>query len=428
MKTILMILTILNMSHAFGYSFGDSYGDTTTDSVDHSGVDIGGLDMGEAVSGDTDTASYGGLDMGEVVSDGSSGYGGSDTSSGDVGGGGGGEVDAEGVVSVSSTSDEETGLLRSESKSSLAFSVIAETVTGKAMLRSQFNGNLKKTVIDTSRFDIHPNSDLIIQRMLKNLRQSQMMDPIARLGLRGVRVVVLQGLAGSFYSSDDDAIFLADTDINAYGVVPLHHELLHAGLYKARRSGTISKTLYSKINHLNKSYFSHFNGYVGLSQGNYGIHHHGVQEAVVIGMTLVKIKRQSNTMPDSRYVKKAKQYLSDFLSNKFLTRTSEGLPIRFIHSKKMTSSQIKAGYLNYFTTKDTTISNLISLTRSKVEAALPGLCTPGEIHIIDALSCFNDYYIYSKSEALIYQVCGGNMKFGAEQVEGCGSIIGTKGR
>ena len=305
---------------------------------------------------------------------------------------------------------------------------IAGLVSDALDAAAQFSGVLTaESKVDLSDNNVHPNSDKIVRNLVSTLKKSRLNGPMTNLGLKGIKIVVMEDIPGSFYMRGLDIIYLSKKDVDQYGVAVLFHELLHAGLHKARRSGTISSSLYKKISKLNIEKFGNLNGYVGTSLGKFSVGGYGFQEAFVIGWSYTKILNHADTISNLSQRKKALAYKDAILNNKLLVKTNKG-NIRMIRTGSTTPSQVKKLFLNKFTNSQSNVRALISSAQQKIRAKLPKLCAAGAIKVISQTRCNNmSDAVYAKDVVNNVKACGTDMKWSPVIYGSCGPVLYYKG-
>lgn len=290
---------------------------------------------------------------------------------------------------------------------------------------SQFSGRFMGTELDLSKATLHPNSRKIVKRLKDALSSSGVIDPIARIGLKGSKILVFENLGFSFYWKENGVIHLAIEDIQKYGMAVLLHELMHAGLESARKSGTITSTEFWRLNNLNQTAFKGLNGYVGTAQGYFDPKGYAHQEAFAVGHSFALIQGNQNRISSqtAAVATRALQYKADILDNIRLRKMPNGKILKMINSGAMTRSQVKQSFTDKFI-YNTWVKNGVTAVSTKVRDALPKLCRPGAVIVHARYACNGTSdEVYENDWRKTQQVCGDNLKWGAKHTTSCGNVI-----
>lgn len=299
---------------------------------------------------------------------------------------------------------------------------VNNTISEMVDVLSQFSGALISGTIDLTNYPIFENSYNLSRHMYISLKKAKMLDPITRLGMKGVSIHVLEGLPSSLYAKELDAIFLSREEVKKYGAIVLYHELMHAGLEKAVKSGAISQQRYEELSNLNLTAFGHLDGYVGNGRGYYEVGGYGYQEAVVIGWSFQRLQSYYKDLPVGMH-SKSEQYMSDVLNNKALIWFQGGTALRMISSTTTSQNDVKDEFLTRFQSGKDWVRTLVLDTQAKVRNQLPNLCAPGQMKVTDKQYCGSTYvnpYRYN------YQICGTNYRFGAVTHVDCGQTVSPR--
>ena len=342
--------------------------------------------------------------------------------------------EVEGILDAANTALSDTtgltgpevGMISSQNDGLLGF--IAHDIEGFVDAVREFSGKLGAEQIDISKYKVAPKSNKLIKRLVKSLRESNLLEPISKLGLRGVRIAIYSDLPSSFYSKKLDVVFLAKKDVDKYGPAVLFHEILHAGLEKGRKLSLLGggDWYYKKLGKLNESHFSHLNGYVGTCRGLYKRGGFCYQEAFVIGFSFLRIHQQAGSIKDTEMKRRAINYRNAVQNNHWLRKLSNGLSLRMITSKKLTQSQVRTTFLNQFLVHTSGVRKIISGAQHRVNQGLPSVCAPGKVKILEARQCGSQQVKYEKQFDYTIRQCGDNYKWGKVEKLGCGRVVWEK--
>ena len=288
---------------------------------------------------------------------------------------------------------------------------------------SEFRGSLISTN-DLKSATAHSNSKNIVKNLKNALKASPLYDPMAKVGLKHVTIVVMNNLAGSLYIPDYDLIYLSKADIDQFGIGVLYHELLHAALVKGYKAGLISLSHFNYLSGLNTSTFSHLNGYVGTAKGHFTVNGYGYQEAFVVGWSYMKINSHSNTIKNSptNYIKKAWNYRNFINTNPVLTTLTNGKKVRMIHSGSMTSQNIYDQFLNRFFESNRQVRKVGLFVEANLKKYYGHLCSPEEVKVLDSQQCIDTgSIIYPNDHEILAQHCGDNFRWQPAFWSGCGN-------
>ncbi len=257
---------------------------------------------------------------------------------------------------------------------------------------------------------VRPDTQFLSSTYVKAYSESTFPCPLTRLGLLGVSIGVADNVASSFYFKDQDLIILSKKEMDKYGLAVLDHELIHAGLAKAKKSNTISLSMYNNLSRLNKNTFSELDGYVGLAQGTYKVGEYAYQEAMAYGWGVTKLRLRLNALTNEVEKTKIKNFIARVYNNDYLRDvTVNGVkrPIYLIDSQA-TNVMINS-FLKEFT-GTTQTRELINQAQRRIKNQLPNLCVPKTQDIVFG-SCF-DYTV---------RICGDDMRW-ILYPSGCGAL------
>jgi hypothetical protein len=262
-----------------------------------------------------------------------------------------------------------------------------------------------------SELKVRKDTQLLSARYVNEYSASSIPCPLTRLGLMGVSIGVADNVASSFYFKDQDLIVLSKKEMDLYGLAILDHELIHAGLTKAKKSKSISNSEYNYLARLNRNTFSSLNGYVGLAQGAYTVDGYAYQEAMAYGWGMAKLKKYLRSVTTGTQREKIALFVERFQNNEFLRHVNingKNRPIFLVDSRA--DRILIRDFIREFLA-NAPIRQSIDIVQNKVKKQLPKLCLPGKEEIIEG-GCFS----YS------IRKCGENMRWQTTYQSSCGDL------
>ncbi len=288
---------------------------------------------------------------------------------------------------------------------------VAEQIGNLAFL----SGGVTTGTINLWEYTVDEKSASLLRHLLVSLHKADMIDPLTLLGLKGINMVVMADLPNSFYARDLDTVYVARRDVQNYGAVVVYHELLHAGLDKAKASGAISEEEFNELSELSETYFSDLDGYAGSSKGLYERDGYGYQEAFAVGWSFFKLKKNYVKLPENMQPR-AENYMIDVLDNIVIAQTPDGQNIRMVSSTLTNHDEVKDAFTQVFEGNSEVRSRILEV-QQKIRSQLPELCTPGEWRRANQVAC------PEKSErpvAYDLQTCRNNYRFETVSNVTCG--------
>ncbi len=287
---------------------------------------------------------------------------------------------------------------------------------------SQLTGKITVDKVNMLNYKIDQYSKNLSYHLLESLKKAKMLDPLTRLGLKGVRIVVMEDLPSSLYAKKLDIIYLSRQDIKKYGAVVLYHELMHAGLEKAKKSGAISEENYIQLSELNQTQFGHLDGYVGNARGYYKADGYAYQEALVIGWSYQRLLARMKYLPEGMQPK-SEQYLNDIKNNIPIIWLEKDRALRMISSTTKNQNQVYEEFTSHFLKAQSPLRLSILEVQSQVRDELPDLCTPGTVKIKINRYCGSNYENFYATDSW---TCSSNYRFNEVTHTPCGQFTPDK--